>query len=152
MSIDELVQSSLHSTLQSALVVLDCSQWCRNRGCLGEPATPRLAKCPLQHPLVPQDFNIIPMVPALPHFTLVLSHASLPVAGHCAQISVATHLTAAAMLARSGGQTSFTRPATGEWWRAVSDPGQSDPGQSDPGQSCWMTSLPCSVLRAGRGQ
>ena len=53
----------------------------------------RLAKYPLWHPQIFKDFNISPIVPALPDFALAPSYVSLPVVDppH-AQISVATPL------------------------------------------------------------
>ena len=61
-------------------------QGCRHRGCLGEPGTPRFAKYPLRHRQVSYDFNISPIVPALPDLALASSYASFPVGGHRYQI------------------------------------------------------------------
>ena len=64
----------------------------RYRGCLGEPGTPRLAKCLLWHPQVSKDCNISPVVPAALDLALSPSYASFPVAGPRAQNFVATPL------------------------------------------------------------
>ena len=67
-------------------------QGCRPQGCLGEKGTPRLAKNPLWHPQVLQDFSISFMVPALPDFAIAPWYASFPVAGPGTQNLVATPL------------------------------------------------------------
>ena len=57
-----------------------------------QQGTPRLVKCPLRHPKVSLNFNISPMVSALPDLALAPSYASPPVTGPRTYFFVATPL------------------------------------------------------------